>query len=103
MKYRSSLNLDVVGWGQKVKTFFLLKVVMLRIKLKGMDHKAPCKNIFCPYTHPWSLGWDQKIKTYLFLKEVLLYIKLKRMELRAPCKHIFCPYTPPQIVGRVKR
>ena len=27
---------------------------MLHIKLKGMEHnkRAPCKHIFCPYTHP---------------------------------------------------
>ena len=28
---------------------------MLHIKLKGMEHRAPCKNIFSPYTtlNPW--------------------------------------------------
>ena len=24
---------------------------MLHIKLKGMEHRAPCKHIVCPYTH----------------------------------------------------
>ena len=33
-------------WGG-VKHFFL-KVVMLFIKLKEMEHRAPCKHIFCP-------------------------------------------------------
>ena len=33
------------GRGSKVKTFFL-KVVMLHIKLMGMEHRAPCKYIF---------------------------------------------------------
>ena len=28
------------GWGQKVKIFFFLKVVMLHIKLKGKEHRA---------------------------------------------------------------
>ena len=35
--------------GSKVKTFFFyLKVVMLHIKLKGMENRAPRKHIFCP-------------------------------------------------------
>ena len=29
------------GWGLKVKTFFILKEVMLHIKLKGMELRAP--------------------------------------------------------------
>ena len=29
------------GWGQKVKLYLLLKVVMLHIKLKGIEHRAP--------------------------------------------------------------
>ena len=29
------------GWGQKVKQYLLLKVVMLHIKLKGIEHRAP--------------------------------------------------------------
>ena len=36
---------------------FLFKVVMLHIKLKGMEHRTPCKYIFCPYTHPEPVGW----------------------------------------------
>ena len=36
-----------------VKIYFLMKVVMLHINLKGMKHREPCKHIFCPYTHPW--------------------------------------------------
>ena len=60
-----------------------------------MEHRAPCKHIFCPYTHPWPLGWGQNI----CLKDVMLHIKLKGMEPRAPCKHIFCPYTHPWPLG----
>ena len=33
------------GWGQNI---FFLKVVMLHIKLKGMERRAPCKQISCP-------------------------------------------------------
>ena len=41
-----------------------LKVVMLHIKLKGMEHRAPCKYILCPYTHPCPVGSGQKAKTF---------------------------------------
>ena len=37
------------GW---VQINFVLKVVMLRIKLMGMKHTTPCKHEFCPYKHP---------------------------------------------------
>ena len=57
--------------GSKVK-IVLLKVVMLHIKLIGMEHRAPCKHIFCPYIHPQSLGWGQKIKLFYFMKEPCL-------------------------------
>ena len=29
------------GWGQKVKLYFFLKVVILHIKFKGIEHRAP--------------------------------------------------------------
>ena len=29
------------GWSQKVKLYLLLKVVMLHIKLKGIEHRPP--------------------------------------------------------------
>ena len=51
----------------KCSNYFFLNIVMLHIKLKGMEHRAPCKHIFCPYTHYRLLGWDQKSK-YVFLK-----------------------------------
>ena len=47
------------GMEQKVNTFFL-KVVMLDIKSKEMELRAPCKHMFGPVTHarplldPWS-------------------------------------------------
>ena len=75
-----------------------LKEVILQIIFMGMEHRAPCKHIFCPYTHPQPLGLDQKVKTYFFffLKVVILHIELNGMEHKAPCKHILCPYTHPQ-------
>ena len=54
--------------GQKVKTFFFLKVVvMLHIKLMGMEHSAPHTHIFCPYSHPKPKWFDQKVKTFFFV------------------------------------
>ena len=37
--------------GSKDQNIVLLNVVMLQVKLKGMEYKATCKHIFCPYTH----------------------------------------------------
>ena len=51
------------GWGQNC-FFFFLKVVMLHIKLKRVEHRTPCKHIFCPYAHPRLLGLGQKVKTF---------------------------------------
>ena len=45
-----------LGWGQKVETYIFLKVVMLHIKLNGMNHTISCKQIFCPYQHTRPLG-----------------------------------------------
>ena len=69
---------------------------MLHIKLKGMEHnkRAPCKHIFCPYTHPEP---QMESKGHIcFQKVIIVHIKLKEMEYRAPCEHIFCPYTYPR-------
>ena len=32
--------------------------------LKGMEHRASCKHIFCPYTHPRPVGLGHKYKYY---------------------------------------
>ena len=42
----------------------LLKVVMLHIILKGVEPRAPCTLIFCPYTQPRLP--DGRIKHFLF-------------------------------------
>ena len=60
-----------------------------------MEHRAPCKHIFCPYTHTQPQGGT---KTF-FLTVVMLHIKLKGMEYRAPCMHIYCPYTHRRSLG----
>ena len=82
--------------------FFFLKVVMLHIKSKGMNHRAPWKHIFCLYTQPQTLGSGQKVKTF-FLKVVMLLIKFKGMERRETCKHMFCTFTHTQPLGWIKR
>ena len=46
--------------GQKVKIQLLQNMVMLHNKLKGMEHRAPCKHIFSPYTHPQHVGWIKR-------------------------------------------
>ena len=38
------------GWGQR-SNIFSLKVVMLHIKLIGMEHRETTQLIFCPNTH----------------------------------------------------
>ena len=32
-------------------SFLKVHVVVMHIKFKGMERRAPCKRIFCPYTH----------------------------------------------------
>ena len=50
--------------GSKGQPIFSLEVVILHMKLKGMEHRAPCKRICFLYTHPRPLGWDQRSKHF---------------------------------------
>ena len=50
--------------GSKGQPIFSLEVVILHIKLKGMEHRAPSKRICFLYTHPRPLGWDQRSKHF---------------------------------------
>ena len=34
---------------------------MLHIKLKEMERRVPCKQIFCPTTHAQPMGLGQKV------------------------------------------
>ena len=52
--------------GSKGQPIFSLEVVILHIKLKGMEHRAPCKRICFFYTHPRPLGWDQRSKHFIY-------------------------------------
>ena len=49
------------GWGQKVKPYIFVKVVMLHIKLKGIERRVQWKQKSCHYTHQRPLGWGQKV------------------------------------------
>ena len=64
-----------------------LNGVMLHIKLKGMELRAPCKHILCPYTHPKSL--NRVIKGNIILIVVMLRIKLKGKKYRLKWKQNF--------------
>ena len=64
---------------------------MLHIKLMGVERRATCKHILCPYTHPRPLGLGQKVKTF-FLNVVMLNIKLKELKFR-PTLTDTCKYT----------
>ena len=44
------------GVKKSIHFFSPKSIVMLHIKLKGMGHRAPCKQIICPYIH-WPLEW----------------------------------------------
>ena len=61
------------GVESKVKLFSFLKVVILHIKLIGMKHRTPCKQIFCPFTHSRHT-FGQKVKKNL--KKAILHITL---------------------------
>ena len=79
-----------LGMDKNIKTFFFLKVVMLHIKLEGLEHRATCKYILCPYKHFRRQGWSHKVKTFFFLKAFMLHIKIMGKVRRTPSKHIFC-------------
>ena len=52
--------------GSKGQYIFFWKIVMLHIKLKGMECREPCKQIFTTYNtlYPWDGG--QRVKTFFF-------------------------------------
>ena len=92
-----------LGWGQKVKTFFLNFItLMLHFKIKGIARRVSCKYLFCPYTHPRPMGPGQKVKTF-FLNVVMLHIKLKGKKYRPTNKQKLWHYTHTWPLGWVKR
>ena len=55
---------DPGGWGQKVEIQLFQSMVMLNIKLKGMEHRAPFKHKLSHYIHRnlW-VGFKSKNKS----------------------------------------
>ena len=39
----------------------LLKLLVMHVKLMGMEERVPRKHKFCPYTYPRSLRGGQKV------------------------------------------
>ena len=87
------VNILPRGWCQKVKLYLILKVVMLHIKLKGIEHRTPWKQVCCHYTHQRPLGWGQKVIFCSFQKVVMLHIKVKWKKCRPTCKVTLWIYT----------
>ena len=63
-------------------------------QLKGLEHRAQCKHIFCPYTHPRFLRLVQTVITFFFLKIVMLHIKLKRWSIEQHASTYLFLHTP---------
>ena len=72
--------------GLKIRTFFLLKVVMLHIELKGMQ------NIL--HYNTLDLWGGVKRPKHFLLKVVMLYIKQKGNKFKTTCKQNVWPYFP---------
>ena len=79
--YALTHTLEPWGLGQRSKHF--LKVVMLHIKLKGMEHRAHATT-YSVLTHTLvPCGGVKGQNNLFFLNVVMLQIKLKEMEHRA--------------------
>ena len=45
---------STLGMGPKGKNiYFHFECNRVAYQIKGKEHRAPCKHILCPYTHPW--------------------------------------------------
>ena len=44
------------GMGSNGQNIYFLKVVILHLKLKGMEHRAPYEHIFCPKVNKPECG-----------------------------------------------
>ena len=63
--------------GSNGQTIFWLKVVMLHIKLKGMECRVTCKHIFCPYTHPQPLDGVKRKNIFFFAESSHVAYQIK--------------------------
>ena len=53
------------------------KVVTFHIKLMGMERGAPCKHIFCSYTHLRPLGSGQMVNIFFFTESSNVAFQIK--------------------------
>ena len=74
-----------------------MTVVKLHIKLKEIEHSAPCMHY--SVHRLLAPGARSKFEALFFLKVIMLHIKLKGMEYRA---HILSLHTPSAPGGRPK-
>ena len=68
-----------LGWDQKV-IFFVSLLGNLAYKINGNEAKTPCKQIFCPFTHPRPLGGVKSKKKPPEMCNVAYQIKRKEMK-----------------------
>ena len=79
---------STLGLGSKGLNILFLKCVILHIKVKGMEHRAQRKFIFCPYTNPLPLGSRQTVKFFFCLKVSCCISKEWSMEHHASTHYI---------------
>ena len=75
---------------------------MLDIKLKGMEHRAPCKHKFCPYTIS-TCGVGSKGQNILFLNVFMLHFKLKGKKYRPTLEEKTLTLHTPLTLGQIER
>ena len=62
-KWNEAYN-SILGWGQEVNLFSILKVVMLHVKLTGIKQKTQCKPVLCHIIHPRPPGGVKRSKLF---------------------------------------
>ena len=93
-----TLNPQMESKGQHI---FWLKVVMLHIKLKGIEHSVSCNYIFFSYTHhrpPYG------VKTFFFAESSHVAYRIKGNGTQSTMQaHILFIHTHPRPLNGVKR
>ena len=83
--------------GVKRSFFSFLKVVMLHMKLTGMKHRTPCKQIVCPFTHPPPLDGVKRPKFFFSEEGHVVYRITKKEEveniMQVKCMTLCTPLT----------
>ena len=73
---------------------------MLHIKLTGMRHRTPCRQIFCPFILPQSLGGVKRSKYFFSEGGHVAYQKERSIEHYA--SKMFDLMHTPDLLGWVK-